>query len=79
MESVKFEEKDFFQPYTSAHKLLLVSANFVLSVDQKINLVPLQKQNLQKLEISILTFESLQSYKKAISKMIFHFQVINSI
>ena len=28
MEGVKFEEKDFFQPYTGAHKLLLVSANF---------------------------------------------------
>ena len=28
MESLKFEEKDFFQSYTGAHKLFLVSANF---------------------------------------------------
>ena len=28
MESLKFEEKDFFQSYTDAHKLFLVSANF---------------------------------------------------
>ena len=28
MESIKFEEKEFFQSYTGAHKLFLVSANF---------------------------------------------------
>ena len=28
MESIKFEKKDFFQSYTGAHKLFLVSANF---------------------------------------------------
>ena len=28
MESIKFEEKDFFQSYTGAHKLLLAGANF---------------------------------------------------
>ena len=28
MESITFEEKDFFQSYTGAHKLFLVSANF---------------------------------------------------
>ena len=30
MESMKFREKDFFQSYISAHKLLMVSANFIL-------------------------------------------------
>lgn len=30
MESMKFREKDFFQSYISMHKLLMVSANFIL-------------------------------------------------
>ena len=85
MESIKFEEKDFFQPYTGAHKLFLVSANFLnvpvrpFHVFLSARKNPILKKKRIKPEIWILTFECLHNYKTAISKIFFHFQVIKSI